>query len=450
MSEFRVGAARTNVTPPVGGNMAGYGARTHGSVGIHDELWSKALYLTDGTTEAVIITNDLIGFRAPAVERIRALVAEQAGLPGENVMISCSHTHGGPVTAYTPEPDPDDDRDVDEAQKAYMEVVFHKLAGAAFEAKQNAASAAFAHARTDVRVGINRRERAPDGSTKIGHNHDGPIAPYVDVMRFDAVETGRPLAVLCHHAAHGTTMGGDNYLLTADYPGRAQAFVEAQFPGVTALFCNGCAGNINPYPRGTFDLMERHGRRLGAAVVKALLDIYDLSTDVRLASASHAFSLPLQDLPGLDECRRAFEEAKADRDGIEEGAHMPWEVRTRYRTAKDRLKAAESGAPDSGLPVESQAIALNDLALVSLPGEIFVEIGMAIAQRSPFDCTLSAGYANGSVGYIPTSAEVPFGGYEVERARARHQGRFVADQADEALTEGALAALAKAADAVKA
>jgi len=31
------------------------------------------------------------------------------------------------------------------------------------------------------------------------------------------------------------------------------------------------------------------------------------------------------------------------------------------------------------------------------------------------------------------------------RARARRQGRFVADRADEALTEGALAALAKAA-----
>jgi hypothetical protein len=70
------------------------------------------------------------------------------------------------------------------------------------------------------------------------------------------------------------------------------------------------------------------------------------------------------------------------------------------------------------LEVEVQVIALGDeVAWVSLPGEMFVELGLAIKKGSPFASTLIAELANGSVGYIPDQPAYAQGNYEVVSAR---------------------------------
>ena len=58
------------------------------------------------------------------------------------------------------------------------------------------------------------------------------------------------------------------------------------------------------------------------------------------------------------------------------------------------------------------AVRIGDGAIVTGPGEIFNEIGLAVKERSPADVTLYAGYTNGCVSYMPTAAEYPLGGYE--------------------------------------
>ena len=76
---------------------------------------------------------------------------------------------------------------------------------------------------------------------------------------------------------------------------------------------------------------------------------------------------------------------------------------------------AKKGTP---IEVEVQTIALGgDIALVALPGEIFVELGLAIKAASPFKHTLIAELANGSMGYVPTEKAYPQGNYEVVSAR---------------------------------
>src|SRR5207302_8999970 len=68
--------------------------------------------------------------------------------------------------------------------------------------------------------------------------------------------------------------------------------------------------------------------------------------------------------------------------------------------------------------VEVQVITLGDqLAWVSLPGEIFVELGRAVKKGSPYPHTLIAELANGSIGYIPDRSAYPQGNYEVVSAR---------------------------------
>jgi hypothetical protein len=68
-------------------------------------------------------------------------------------------------------------------------------------------------------------------------------------------------------------------------------------------------------------------------------------------------------------------------------------------------------------PIEQQAIRLGDAVFVSLPGEVFSEIGLAIKNGSPFDKTFLIGLSNGYGGYMPTAKEIVEGDYEVDGSR---------------------------------
>jgi len=428
------GVATTCITPPVGFPMGGYGARDHGCEGVHDDLFGKALYLSDGHVDVAIVTADVLGLRAPQVTRVRQRVTELIGLPGDRVFVSCSHTHGGPLM-YS------DFAAISARHQAYLDTLCLHLAGAVAEARAAAEPARLGQARTDVRLGANRRQRMPDGTTAIGVDLDAPVAPWVDVVFLERQSDESPLALLFQHAVHGTCLGGDNYQVTADTPGVAQALVERALPGVTALFMNGCAGNINPYPRGTFGLCQRHGARLGAAAVKAAMEVDEPTADVCVKCGQLSVDLPLAEALPADECERAYAEIAPAYEALQGETHRNWALSRRHADVLAQVEAARAGHVDTALPVQVQVIALNQLALVGLPGEIFVEIGQRIAAASPYATTLPVGYANGSIGYVPTLEEVPHGGYEVLQGRARHQGRFIRDDADRILVAGATEAL---------
>jgi hypothetical protein len=96
--------------------------------------------------------------------------------------------------------------------------------------------------------------------------------------------------------------------------------------------------------------------------------------------------------------------------------------------------AAREGRP---LEVEVQVIRLGpDVAWVSLPGEIFVELGLAIKKRSPFRYTFIAELANGSIGYIPDRRSYAEGNYEPVSARcAAGSGELLVEAAVRLLGE---------------
>jgi len=450
MSQLIAGAARANITPPVGMLMSGYAARKTPAVGIHDELHTVALYLTDGTTEAALITADLIDTDAGGTARVREACNAASGVPAENVLVNCSHTHGGPQTGLD-RSDPGDD-----LKQAYSTVLVHKMAGALSEAKLNATPVRVGYGRQDCSFAMNRRERKPDGTTVLGVNPEGPTAPFTDVIRLDRLDTGEPLGLLFSYACHGTTMGGDNLLYTADYPGVAKRFIDQQFPTALASFIAGCSGDINPYPRGDFEQCERHGKQLGSAVVQAALDIEDMVDDARIAVARHEFALRLEEPPTLDEAKERLEKVRAAAEEelaktrqaaggepVDERKALNWFTARTLRGTEALVEALERGETDFSIPVETQAIAIGDCAIVGMPGEIFVKIGMAVAEGSPFARTIPLSHANGSPGYVPTADQVPLGGYEVAQARARRYGLFIVPESDRAMIDGALAALRK-------
>src|SRR5207248_2072722 len=115
---------------------------------------------------------------------------------------------------------------------------------------------------------MNRREFTPNGII-LGVNPRGLADRSVPVLRIDAAD-GKPLAVLFGAAVHNTTLGPDNLQVSGDYAGFAQAHVQDKLPGVQAMFMLGCAGDANPYPRGTMNMARQHGQTLGDEVCRVL------------------------------------------------------------------------------------------------------------------------------------------------------------------------------------
>jgi len=431
---LRAGWSRTDITPPVGVDLCGFGGRAGPSQGVHDPLFAKALCATDGRARVALITADLIGLDAGTVAEIRARVRERLGDQAPSLMIACSHTHSGPSTPCLPflgEPD-----------SGYMAALIEKLANAVAEASANLQEAQVGFGRGEAQVGINRRQRVDDGRTVLGRNEAGTTAPYVELMQLRA-EGG--CAVLFSHTAHPVTLGGDNLLLSADWPGYAQRFTEEAL-GVEclALYGQGCCGNINSDPRGTFEIAEAQGRKVAAAVAQALQRV-ELTGDADVGAISQTVELPLDDPPPPEEARAILESAERElaANAATDNYGMGLTRRGLVDWAQRLLALAEAGATHLTQPIEIQALRIGQAAIVGLPGEVFVEYQHQIRACSPFAHTFVLAYTNGNIGYVPTAEAFPQGGYEVDSA-IKYYGTTMLTPACEAIIVREACALLRA------
>src|SRR5207245_3405223 len=96
--EFKAGVASQVITPAGPHWMSGYASRNKpASTKIHD-LRVKALALEDPAGgKLVILTSDLVGIPRGLSVAVAEEVHKQTGLPRDRLMLTCSHTHCGPV-----------------------------------------------------------------------------------------------------------------------------------------------------------------------------------------------------------------------------------------------------------------------------------------------------------------------------------------------------------------
>jgi len=293
-------------------------------------------------------------------------------------------------------------------------------------------------------IGKNRRQSLISGRTVVGYNPDGPTDPTVGVVRFDDAD-GRTVLSIVHYACHPTMLGFENRLHGPEYPGVTKRVVESLVGG-KCIFLQGAAGDVGPGPEGfltNVDAMKRIGTILGCEAARTLLELGEPEeaeyvfdrvvesgaplgiwqsrtpshpntvVDVRSASVR----LPLGRQLPIDEARGkaeglARELEKLQLDGASE--ELIKEVTFQAKRAYFALRRSERYEGKSHIEIEAQCIRIGDLALVAVPLEIFVQTGIAVKNASPFTHTLVSGYSNGWQGYLPTRADYPYGGYEVE------------------------------------
>ena len=408
--QLRAGAAKVNITPPVGTPLSGYTTRKEVSQGIHDELYAKALVLGDGERTLALITTDLLGFYGDFVDKIRDLIKQRTKIRKGDILVSATHTHSAPDSIcglYSRE----------KASDSWMEVLAQKIAGCAYMAWRNRKEAQIGVSKGTVDgIGVNRRN--PDGK---------PVDQEIGVIRVEDAK-GNLMAVLINYTCHAVVLGPDNLLISADYPGYTMRLIEGiKGRDVVAMFTNGAEGDINTghsadisgigghIPGRTFERAERLGNILGGGVLKVLEQI-EVSPNADLEVKRELVELPLRRLPSPREAERELERKTAAVDELKGASH---EKLTRARIEKfyaeitlSLTKEIESLGLGRTMKAEIQAMRLNDAVLVGIPGELFVEIGLDIKSKSDFENTFIVGLANGEIGYIPTRQAFREGGYE--------------------------------------
>lgn len=412
---LRVGVARRLISPPKGVFLIGYGDRSKGNLGVHDDLAATALVLDDGTQRLALVALDLLALNEFVVDRIRARLA-----PTE-VLLACSHTHSGPIT-YADEKSPRRNRE-------YIASLVENVVAAVEEAGAHLRPARLEYAAGEAPVGINRRQRMADGHFEIGRNPEGPRDASVQVV--SALEEGSSarIATLVNYACHGTVLGPDNLLVSADWIGAMRERVEAKLGGLT-LFLQGAAANINPDmywdDAHAFEMAAKQGAEVAESVFAALAagceplpgaplrlarDEVWLPTEVRAETPRppRTYRKPLLTLAHLPGFMAVFADLLL-------AQRYPW---------KSRIEARGGFW---SVPMRISAVRLGDLALVAYAAETFTEIGLKAKAASPARHTLFASVTDGCVSYLHTEEAHAEGGYEVDIAPLayRYPGRLQA------------------------
>lgn len=434
---------------------------TEQSVAFNDPLYAKALVLRSNGQLAVLITVDAVSIgrighiRDTYLQEVRDALQEQFRIPPEAVFVNASHCHGvvcKDVAERTVEA-------VGRAMAGLVPVRAGTGVGQEVRIMENRRLLLKDGSETDVR----RAYSMPwdDEVAEIG-----PVDPEIGLLRLDRTD-GTPLAVIYNfacHPIHGVPSG----LSSADFPGFASAVVEENLGhDCLAFFIQGCAGDINPviYKDVTSPHdCEPFGNMLGLNVLRGLrtipADKMDDSPEVmiiseqlplpraadfeaRLQSLEQQQEKLLSQLGGTDLNFRSFlplylqhklnPEYPAyyapgylleERNGVN-GLRKLDEVNARnldaylrnIRTMEklSRLQVnrrllqmhqkqtiAAEGKP---LTVEVGGIRIGDFRLITFPGELTVQIGLNIKQKSPHRFTFVAGYTNGYIYYTPTSKQ---------------------------------------------
>jgi hypothetical protein len=429
---LRAGAAQVEITPEPGVWLTGYANRVRPATGTHDPLWARALFLESEGKRAALAAADIIGFDDELVTNVRQRVARMVDIPPSHVMLAATHTHSAPNIRCLERMAPVD--------PAAIERLAEGLTGAIVGAARSAEDAVIGAGFATGTIGANRRRRTPQGAIVMEPNPDGPVDRRVGVLRVEGKRG--TICVMLNHACHGVVLGPDNLLYSADWPGAAARAAQAATGGAVTMVTNGACGDINPVERGGFDAVERQG----ATVARIGLGIFDqlqLSSQVEIEAASRRVSLPTRAL-SLEQATQVLERSRADlaaaRESGEPAAIRVCEIM--HPWAQEMADLAVAGTSPEPVIAEVQAITVDDIALLGLPGEAFVEIGTNIACASPFRHTFIIGYANRLAGYLPTRRAFEEGGYEVEVA-PRLYGLAPFTPEVQELIEGASLALLK-------
>jgi hypothetical protein len=395
------GVGEEVITPPVGAPIVGTIAPC---TGVHDDLFVRALVLSDGKEKVAIVSLDLCGMDFETADEIRSKIKATTQIT--TALLCSSHTHSAPFTIpYLVTPF----KWLYEEGKVWRDELIKKAVDAVQNAANNPQKASLRVGRAIAQAGINRRHIV-NGEFVMTPNPEGSVVPWVDVLRVDNTE-GKPIAIFYTHAAHPVIVHGASPLISGDYPAFASETIRKHFGNeVMPLFAQACGADINGEPlRGGFDSAKAAGDKLGEAVVKAANESVPI-TNTTINTAFKKLQLPLEEFSPVEELEKLVASMEMEQAQNPPGDDpYPNEF---YLCFKDRLAKAKQGPPEP-LRFELMGIGFGDeFGLIGLTHEVFSAYQLWADANLPFEHNFVTSYTNACESYIPTDQGLDEGGYE--------------------------------------
>lgn len=413
---MKAGTAKTVITPTGGVELTGYMGRVQPSVGIHDDLFARALLLEEAGEKLLWLHCDLLGFDSATADDIRDSAAGYLGIEKRQVALSATHTHSGPATLFL--------RNCGQVDAAYMKRLKSVVVDSAKAAASDLEEVLPAWAEGSADIGADRRKPS-------ALSHVDRRLGVVALRRMDKTFK----AALANFAVHNVALTQENRLVSADIFGVAAGLAEKELPGSpVVLLTNGACGNINPVRvSASFDAAAELGTVLGRELVKTALA--SKPSTCNMASREGGLVLEL-DVPGPDRIEADWRETTArfkdaaDYFGARYYASM--------RDWRDKaLAALKSGCAPRSVSTGVQAIRIGGVFFACMGAEVFSVMSDELREASDAP-VYTVGYSNGDIGYLPPRSVYEEGGYEVSGAY-KFYGLFMpAPGAFEAIRDKAL------------
>ena len=448
-SGLLAGVARANITPPVGIAQMNWGSQTHiAAEGVDPTgMYATALVLAGGSQKFAMVDVDAL-FVSDHEDIVRRASAA-TGIPPGHIRLGATHTHAGVAFTSVKGPPGADLSVYEKPFRNYQAELADKIVGAIIAAYSQLRPAHIYGGRGAGTININRRYRAAgENPPAVGRNPEGFVDRELIVFRIDDA-AGKPYAVLVNFQCHGTVLAYENKFLSPDWIGMMRRSVEQALPGATCLYFQGAAGNQAPVEGYSGDLGVAHrlGSILGYEAAAVALGIETVRREPRfegfvessayqakqpwrvlgprdatLKFASKTFEVPRRRYSPaeIDEMEKLVADARKKSDAIQsESAADGWkkyQAESRLRRLADLLAQWKLPMNPAPLLTQIQILRIGDLAIVSMPGEPFAEIGAAVKKASPFPFTMFCGYSTGPpADYMPIEPEYKYGGYEGQR-----------------------------------
>jgi hypothetical protein len=414
--EWQAGVASVVITPKEPIHLLGYPNRAKPFESVNADIYAKALVVEDGEGHrGVIVTSDLVGFQDAYSAAICERICQRNKLERRQIILNASHNHTGPLISLDPMKqgnlahgemtDAEAERTVRYSRELQDKIV--KLVDDAFD---DLKPAQLSWGTAEVGFVMNRRVGRP-GAITMAANPQGVVDRSVPVLKV-ASPDGKLRGVLFGCACHNTTLTPDHNIISGDYAGFAQDFVQRKYPGATAVFMSGCGADANPEPRGSIGEAKQHGVELAGAVIHAL-DGQMIELQGPLQANYKVVDLPLQHLTKDDITKYIalgnVQSMMAEhmKQLIDKGVELP----------------ATYGAPVSVWRFG------DGLTLVALPGEGVAGYVSLIQQRLKGRPLWISSYNNDCFGYLPTAQIIREGGHETIGVTVWLWGNHLANRA---------------------
>lgn len=407
------------ITPDIGIPIGGNVRADSRSRGVHDPLYANILYLKNDKDHLLFIGLDVIGVHKPFVNELKKEIRKDIGVDGQKISVFATHTHSGPdlMEAFKTEMDPHVLKYMDDLKEKIIQGLRKGI-------KQ------LWNARLSISLGIedtlsfNRRLVMKDGTIRMNWEHPpldevvkttGPVDPelFVWTIRDDS-NTVRALFI--NYTLHPAILVGKDWLFSRDFVHDLTVQLQQSLnPDLVVLFANGAEGNINhinihqPDQKRGFE----EAKRVGLALSEKVMEMTKKSKELEGTDFFHyekVIHIPARSISKeeVNEAKALLERTKGHVPSLLDG--VPDEIYAQELLYMDQ----ESHKRISTL---IQIVVLSEMAVVFLPGEFFVELGLEIKAHSPFKHTIIVGLANDYIGYVPNKEAFTEGGYEVRTAR---------------------------------